>query len=225
MTPVARTTPGGEKQRPIVAELGRPETPDEEAARKAQNSLNYRESKTLRNLLIALALSLGLVAAMVFLVPRSETSLLEPVDYVAVAADAQRSMPVELAVPALPEGWSSNSAELRRTSDGVNSWYIGLVSPSNDYVGLSQGVDANATWLAQQVSEGFASGVVDIGGVEWTVYDNRQTSAEVGNARYALTAEAGRSTYVVFGTADPAEIEAVAEAIAPTVAAGEETAP
>ncbi|MFB2556559.1 DUF4245 domain-containing protein [Herbiconiux liangxiaofengii] len=202
-----------------VAELGRPETPEETAARKAEQSRLYRDRKTLRNLLYALLVSVGLVAAIIIVVPRPEQSMLADVDYRQVAVSAQASMPVPLAVPDLPAEWTSNAAELRSgTADGVVSWYIGLISPTDQYVGLSQAIDANPTWLADQVARGLASGVVTLDGVEWTVYDNRaRTTDEVGNAEYALTAESGASTYVVFGSADPDEIEQVATAIAANV--------
>jgi hypothetical protein len=206
----------------VVAELGRPETPEETAARKAEQSRLYRDRKTLRNLLYALLVSVGLVAAIIFLVPRPEESLLEAIDYQEVAASAQASMPVPLASPGLPEDWTSNAAEIRSgATDGVLSWYIGFITPTKQYVGLTQAVDANPTWLADQVARGLASGTVDLDGVTWTIYDNRDrasSSDEVGNAEYALTTESGASTYVVFGSAPPDEIETVAAAIAPNVA-------
>ncbi|WP_382304906.1 DUF4245 domain-containing protein [Herbiconiux sp. UC225_62] len=215
---MAKSTSGTSGGRPIVAELGRPETPEETAARKAEQSRLYRDRKTLHNLLYALLVCVGLVAVIVFLVPRSEGSLLQAVDYQKVAADAQPSMPIALAVPELPEGWTSNAAEIRTsTGDDIVSWYIGLLTPGKDYIGITQALDANPSWLNDQVAEGRASDVVSIDGVEWDVYDNRSTSAEVGNVEYALTTESGRATYVVFGTADPADIETVAAALSDNV--------
>lgn len=204
----------------VVAELGRPETPEETAARKAEQSRLYRDRKTLRNLIYAVLVSVGLVIAIVFLVPRTETSLLQPVDYQQVAVQAQASMPVPLTVPALPEGWSSNAAELRSGgADDVSSWYIGLITPKNQYVGVTQAVDANPTWLAEQVARADSIGTVTLDGVEWTAYDNRGTGTDVGNVAYALVAEAGRSTFVVFGTADVDEISTVAAAVSQDVLA------
>ncbi|WP_291055146.1 DUF4245 domain-containing protein [Herbiconiux sp.] len=204
----------------VVAELGRPETPEETAARKAEQSRLYRDRKTLRNLIYAVLVSVGLVIAIVFLVPRTETSLLQPVDYQQVAVQAQASMPVPLTVPALPEGWSSNAAELRSGgADDITSWYIGLISPKNQYVGVTQAVDANPTWLAEQVARGDSAGTVMLDGVEWTAYDNRGTGTDVGNVAYALVTEAGRSTFVVFGTADVDEISTVASAVSEDVLA------
>ncbi|MCS5734238.1 DUF4245 domain-containing protein [Herbiconiux daphne] len=207
----------------VVAELGRPETPEETAARKAEQSRLYRDRKTLRNLLYALLVCVALVAAIIFIVPRNDSSMLQDVDYRQVAASAQSSMPVPLAVPDLPEGWSSNAAELRTaTTDDVTSWYIGLISPEKEYVGVTQALDANPSWVSQQVAEGIPSGATDIDGVRWTIYDNRSGASgndDVGNVEYALTTEAGRSTYIVFGTAEAGEIEAVAASLSQNVLA------
>jgi hypothetical protein len=201
----------------VVAELGRPETPEETAARKAEQSRLYRDRKTLNNLLYALLVSVGLVAAIIFLVPRNDASLLQDVDYRQVAAGAQSSMPIPLAAPSLPEGWTSNAAELRTaTNDDVTSWYIGLITPSKDYVGITQALDANPSWVSDQVAEGIPAGSTTLDGVPWTIYDNRDGASgndDVGNVEYALTTESGRTTYIVFGSADPDEIETVAKAL------------
>ena len=45
----------------IVAELGRPETPDETAARKAESSRVHRESQNTRNLVAALIVTIAIV--------------------------------------------------------------------------------------------------------------------------------------------------------------------
>jgi hypothetical protein len=63
------------------------------------------------------------------------------------------------------------------------------------------------------------SGTVNIDGVDWTIYDNRKTDADVGNARYALTTESGGSTFVLLGTATPEEFATFATAITPTIEA------
>jgi hypothetical protein len=42
------------KAKRVVAELGRPETPEEEAARRAENSRLYRQRKTVNNLVYSL---------------------------------------------------------------------------------------------------------------------------------------------------------------------------
>ncbi|KZE92277.1 hypothetical protein AVP42_02743 [Agromyces sp. NDB4Y10] len=202
----------------VVAELGRPETPEETAARKADDAVRRRQRQTVRNLVGSLLASLAVVAVIVLIVPRSDVPIERDIDVPAVAAQAQAGIEPQLAVPELPEGWRSNAAELRdNRADGVTAWYAGYLTPSDEYAGMYQGLDANPTWTADLLANTIATGVTTIDGVEWTVYDNRETTAEVGNARYGLVTEAGDSTFVLLGTASPEEFETLARAIAPAV--------
>jgi hypothetical protein len=202
----------------VVAELGRPETADETARRKADDAIRRRQRQTVKNLVGSLLASLAVVAIIVLLVPRSEQPIERDVDVPAVAAQAQAGIDTQLAVPELPEGWRSNAAELRDDrADGVTAWYAGYLTPSDEYAGMYQGLDANPTWTADLLANTIATGVTTIDGVEWTVYDNRDTTDEVGNARYGLVTEAGESTFVLLGTAPPAEFETLARAIAPAI--------
>ena len=202
----------------VVAELGRPETPEETAKRKAEDSVKHRQRQTVRNLVGSLVASLAVVAVIVLIVPRSDTPIERDVDVASIAAQAQVGLEQELAVPELPEGWRSNDASLRQSeADGVTAWYAGYLTPSDEYAGMYQGLGANPTWTADLLANTVASGVVTIDGVEWTVYDNRESDADVGNARYGLVTEAGESTFVLLGTADPEEFETLARAIVPAI--------
>lgn len=78
-----------QKQPPIVAELGRPETPEETFARKAESSRLYRKRKTINNLVYSLLVSLGLVVFIVAIVPRNETPVAFDVDFASEAQSAQ----------------------------------------------------------------------------------------------------------------------------------------
>ena len=202
----------------VVAELGRPETPEETAARQAENSLKHRQRQTVKNLVLALGASLLVVLVIVLLVPRSAGPIDRDIDVAAVAEQAQVASDDPLAVPELPEGWRANAAELRSSNaDGVTAWYAGYLTPSNEYVGMYQGLDANPTWVAGLLARTLATGTTTIDGVEWTVYDNRDSGDDVGNARYGLTTEAGGSTFVLLGTATAEEFEVLATALVPTI--------
>jgi hypothetical protein len=203
----------------VVAELGRPETPEETAARKAETSRNHRSRQTVNNLVYSLLATLVLVAIIVLAVPRPSQGPPVNVDFAKIAAQGQGSEPDPLAAPRLPKGWASNNAQLRTaTADRVDSWYIGLITPSQQYIGITQGFAANDTWLASQLSNSTADGVGTIDGVKWTIYDNRDSTRDVGDVKYALTTTAGASTFVVFGTASNAEFNTVAHALAPEIA-------
>ena len=196
---------GARSDRPVVAELGRPETPEEKAAREAERSRRYRQRKTVTNLVASLAVSLLALAAIVFIVPRGEAPDPVDVDFTAAAAQAQQEFATPLAVPEVPENWDSNAAELRRGADGVAQWYIGFVIAEDDgtqhYAGLSQAFDANDTWVADLLGRRPSTGETRLGDVAWVEYDHTDLpSDETGNAAYALTAVAGDSTLVVYGS-------------------------
>ena len=204
----------------VVAELGRSETPEETAARKAENSLKHRQRQTLKNLVLALGASLLVVLVIVLLVPRSDAPLDRDVDVRSIAQQAQIASDDPLAVPTLPEGWRANAAELRTSAaDDVTAWYVGYLTPSDEYLGMYQGIEANPTWVAGLLARTPATGTTTIDGVEWTVYDNRESGVDVGNAKYGLTTEAGDSTFVLLGTATLDEFETLATALVPTIQA------
>lgn len=199
----------------VVAELGRPETPQETAARKAENSANHRNRQTINNLVYSLIATLALVAVIVLVVPRGNpTATKPPVDYAAVAQEAQGSEPDALLVPALPSSWKANNAELRsKSADGVDSWYIGLITPKQQYIGITQGFSANDSWVSEQVNKSRIKDTREIDGVTWDVYDNRTSSSDNGNIEYALVTQAGDSSIIVFGTADDAEFRTAASSL------------
>ena len=198
----------------VVAELGRPETPEETAERKAQNSRNHRNRQTVNNLVLSLIATVGLVALIVLFVPRGQPQSAPAVDYKTIASQAHGAEPDTLLTPQLPSGWTSNAAELRtKTPDGVDAWYIGLVTPAKEYIGIMQGFKANDSWLATQVNRTLVSSTETICGLQWDVYDNRNSGQDNGNVDYALSTKAGSSTLVVFGTAQDSEFDTVTHSL------------
>ena len=201
------------KKPKIVAELGRPETPAETAARKAENSRLYKSRKTINNLVYSLLVTVGLVAVIYFLVPRADGETNWQVDYVAQSEIASTSLGESLLVPAMPEQWRANAAELRNATNGqVTSWYIGFITPSDKFIAFNEAFDANETWVANELKEYPATGTVTIDGQQWTVYDNRSMN-DAGNVEYAMVTTLERSTVVLYGTADDAEFEQLATSI------------
>ena len=209
--PVATRVPQP-KPPAIVAELGRPETPEETAARKAENSRKHRANQTLRNLIWSLVASVALMLVIVIVVVRPDQPERAAVDYAAIAAEAQPTIDEPLAVPVVPPQWQSNSADLGEASDGVSTWYIGFITPSSQFIALSQGIDANPTWLVTLLDQHLATGTETIDGREFTVYDARD-SDDPGNLAYAMVTEAGDSTYVLYGTADDNEFRTLAASV------------
>ncbi len=208
------------RDRRIVAELGRPETPEETAARKAAASKRHRDNQTFGNLIAAVVVCLALVLVMVLVVVRPGLPEREAFDVPAAAAAAQGVVDAPLVVPALPDGWEANLAELRTGADGITTWYAGYVSPEQRFVSFTQAVDANPTWLATATESAPQTGEREIDGVTWTEHDQR-AAEDPGNLAYVLTTERGASTVVVAGTAGDAELQTFAEAVSAQLAAGE----
>ena len=200
--------------RPVVAELGRPETPQETADRKATASAKRRANQTVLNLVLAIVASLGIVLFLVTVVVRpSATTGPTPVDYAAVAAQAQPSIATKLIVPKLPTGWSANRAQYDDSAkDGVITWSIGLLSPATQYLGLTEGIKGNPSWVATQLANAASTGDVVYGGFRWQIYDQR-TAKNPGNLAYALVTTVGDITVVLSGTAPDADFQTVAEAV------------
>lgn len=217
---MSRVPSTDEAGRPIVAELGRAETPDEIAERKAAASAKRRSNQTAVNLVLALLASLGVVALVVLVVVRPTSMDREPIDYAAVAADAQGAVDVALVVPELPDDWSANRAELvTNESDGIDSWQIGLLTPGAQYIELVQGIRADPRWVSERTENSEAADRVTIGDRVWTVYDRRDVQ-DPGNLAYALTTVDADSTIVLGGTASEAEFAVLADAVDAQLDAG-----
>ena len=200
-----------------VAGLGRPETPEETFARKAETSRKHRANQTLLNLVGATLASLVIVLFLVLVVVRPSTETPVTADYEQIAADAQTNASEPLLAPATPDDWYANSARLGTTSS-VQTWYIGFITGATDsasaqFIALEQGIEANPTWLGIVTDGALATETTTIDGIQWTIYD-RRSSADTGNYAYSMSAEIGGSTVVLHGTAADAEFELLAAAIA-----------
>ncbi|EIC07217.1 hypothetical protein HMPREF1529_01965 [Microbacterium sp. oral taxon 186 str. F0373] len=188
----------------IVAELGRPETPAETADRKAAASRAYRQSKTFRNLVAALLVTMAVVAVVYFGVPRGSLPDPEEADVAAAAQSASASIGHPLLVPVVPENWRANSARLEGSM-----WRV-VYAPPSGYVRVAQGVGVDAGW-ATKVLGGFApSGTVTIDGITWDEY-TIPSAARTDTVSYAISTTAGSDTVLIYGATD-ASTAAVAAA-------------
>jgi hypothetical protein len=136
-----------------------------------------------------------------------------PVDYRGDATAFQEKAGQTLAAPPLPSGWSANTDGLRTGADSVTVWNVGLITASRQYIGLVQGIDANPTWVANQLENKPPTGSTSIGGRDWTVYD-RRTDQDPGNYAYSLSTVIASSSIVLHGSATAKEFETLAAAVA-----------
>lgn len=199
----------------IVAELGRPETAEESADRKAESSRLYRERKTPSNLVWALLASLGVVLLIVMITPRGDGAPRQNVDAVAAATDVASAYDVDPIVPVVPADWGVNQAALTSSTDGVAAWNVAYV-PTEGFIRLSQGFNADTAWTARTLDGSPPRDTTTIDGVEWTIYTNEDPT-RYANVSYALSTTAGNDQVVIYGSSDASLIELIASSIAPQV--------
>jgi hypothetical protein len=197
----------------VVAELGRPETPEEIEARTAEGRRLRRQRQNARNLVYSLIVCVALVIVIVFAVPRGTAPERPVVDYRGLASQSEGAVDRPLLAPPLPRTWQANAAELR-SADGVTSWYVGFVLPQNQFLSYTEGLNGNGTWLAGVLDGAPAGGTTAVGGLTWRVYDRRSLGDAAGNVAYALATRIGTTDLVVAGTAAPAETRSLAASLA-----------
>ncbi len=181
----------------VVAGLGRPETAQETADRKAEASRVYRSSQTFRNLIAALIVTVAVVAIIVLAVPRGEPAPRPQIDVAAVAANVETTMGSPVLVPDLPTDWQVNAAEL--VDAAVPVWDITVAVPEQGFVHIAQAFDADVTW-APQVLSGIAptdSQMID--GREWDEFVVKDPSSNA-NISYALGTQAGSDYVLLYGS-------------------------
>lgn len=207
------------KQPPIVAELGRPETPDETAARKAASSKAYRGSQTVRNLVAALLVTVAVVAVIIFAVPRGEPVKTEEIDVAGIAAGVESTMESPAIVPELDDFWRVNAAELQSGATVV--WEITLAPAADDergFIKVAQAFDADSSWAPQRLNGNAPTDEVRIGGLDWDVYTLGDAGANA-NVSYAIGTQAGDDYVLLYGSRSAASTADLAESLVPQIRA------
>ncbi|WP_223626155.1 DUF4245 family protein [Microbacterium sp. EST19A] len=207
------------KPAPIVAELGRPETPDETAARKAASSKAYRGSQTFRNLIAALLVTVAVVAVIIFAVPRGEPVAAEKIDVTGIAEGVESTMDSPAIVPEVDGFWRVNAAELQSGATVV--WEITLAPAADDergFIKIAQAFDADASWAPQRLNGNAPTDEVSIGGLDWDVYKLGDAGANA-NVSYAIGTQAGDDYVLLYGSRSASSTADLAESLVPQIRA------
>lgn len=215
-----------DKQPTIVAELGRPETPEETAARKANDTRLYKQRKTINNLVFSLLASLGLMLVIVLIVPRGTDQWSDHTVNVAEAATLNESSAgTPLIAAEVPDTWKAKQAVLKHDSvSNVLNWFVTYTTENEAYAAVSQaftptGEPVNATWISGQLELQTPTGNENIGGLDWTVYDHPNRNPDESNVVFGLQTQVGEMTLLVYGTDRPEVLRVLAAEVATQVAA------
>ena len=206
----------------VVAELGRPETPSETAARKAESSRIYRGSQTMRNLFAALIATLAVVVVIVLIVPRGDIERPSDVDVAAIAERVERDINHPVVVPPVSDDWRVNSAKL--VSGTPATWEI-IYAPGDGqgFLRVSQGLEADAGWASRELPTAKLGEIITLDGVEWQSYTFADPSKS-GNISYALSTVAGTDHVLLFGSSPEELMKQTAAQLAPEIAKLKEAA-
>ncbi|MGN8551010.1 UNVERIFIED_CONTAM: DUF4245 domain-containing protein [Microbacterium sp. SLM126] len=197
----------------IVAELGRAETPDETAARKAESSRVHRASQNTRNLVAALIVTIAVVVVIILAVPRGTPPEAAPIDVAAVAQQVSAAEERPIIAPDAPESWRVNVAAVE--GDGPRAWTL-VYADETWFLRVAQGFDADPAWPTRMLSGASIDGTVSIDGIVWDRYDIADPS-RAGNISVALATQAGPDTVLIYGRADEETLHRAAAAAAPEV--------
>jgi hypothetical protein len=154
----------------------------------------------------SLVLVLAAVLAVVLLVPRPDEPVRQPVD-VGAAAQAAAAADAPWVDPEVPAGWSPTSARFEPSGpDGVATWHVGYLTPSQRYAAVEMAAGATPRWLREQTSNGRVTGTQQVAGATW-----QQLLSDDGSRR-SLVLELDGVTTVVTGSASLDELAALADA-------------
>ncbi|MGL3149678.1 DUF4245 family protein [Microbacterium sp. A82] len=206
------------KPAPVVAELGRPETPAETAARKAEFSKKYRASQTFRNLIAALIATVAVVAVIVFAVPRGVPASEKKIDVAGIAADVESTMQRPALVPETDGFWRANAAQLE--GGATVTWKVTMAPASEDergFINVVQAFEADSSWAPQQLDGTAPTDTTRIGGLEWDVYE--LGGATESNVSYAIGTQAGEDYVLLYGARSPESTAELANSLIPQIEA------
>lgn len=174
-----------------------------------------RARQTVNNLVLALIASLGIMIAIVLIVPRDDSNRIQSVDYKSIAAEAHSSSGKQIVAPDLPSGWWSNSARWSpKPADGVQNWYVGFVGPKNQYIGLTQAFGVNPTWLAFQLKNSAKTGTQAVGNFTWDIYEAVEPSDPPKTKDFMMVLNYNKTdTAIIYGVAKPQDFVVLAQAI------------
>jgi hypothetical protein len=96
---------------------------------------------------------------------------------------------------------------------GVETWYLGIITPDDQYIGLTQAFDTNPSWLANKLQGNWLDVTVEIEGRTWEVWPTLLPSIPRGTKEYAMVHTFDDQAVVIFGTASETDFNKLATEI------------
>lgn len=172
-----------------------------------------------RSLILSLAVVLAVVSVWVALLPRPARIERPAVDVTASADYVLSTTGMRVLLPTLADPWRPTS--VRTTNEaGLPGWHAGWTQAEEDtaYVGVEQAASrdraSDAAWINAQVKGAHETGVVDISGRSWRLF---QTDSDP--VRTSLVGTVDGLIVIVTGLVDAPTLTQVAASLRPYQAA------
>ncbi len=138
----------------------------------AQPTASRYDLGSVSNMVRSLVVVVAIVVVLILMVPRVSSVSRPPVDVhsTAVAVAGETGWPVE-EPRGLPSGWDATAVRFVRSTDGLQTWHAGYVSPSGRYVAIEQTMNATSHWVEAETNRAPQVGEATAGGRTWTEYD------------------------------------------------------
>ena len=179
-----------------------------------------RSARRMRQGVRDMVISLGVVIAVVMLIAMPwrtpPTTVQQVVDWQPVATAFGSSVTWPVLVPrALPADWRATSARITPTVDGLTALHVGWLTADQQYAALEQSDTADVSYVSNSSDAGYpvATGptTVVLSGRSW----QRLVSGDGTTRSLVLVAAVGtgKVTYVVTGSAQWSELDALASSL------------
>jgi hypothetical protein len=172
-----------------------------------------RARQTVINLALSLLATLGLVLAIVLMVPRDDTSKIQRVNCQQVAGQVMDASMRSVVLPQLPKGWWCNKATWSANPvDTVPVFKAGFVGPNNEYIGFIKGFNANPTWLALKLQSNVLTGTQPgVHAGSWSIYQSPEKHDPAKDWDYAMVYTADQKDYIIlYGNGTPEQFSKIA---------------
>jgi hypothetical protein len=179
-----------------------------ESETRRRRSLNT----TSNDMLVSMAVIVGLVVVLLLLVPRPNRIPERTLDVTAAVTAARAKLGFTPANPILPAGWTARTADVQRGTDQLPTWHLSYLTPSGHYVGVQQTAKATPAWEARQVTDGQEQGTRLINGRNWTIRSRLDRGVTSLVLRQPQIDGRPPITTVVSGAAPDAEVDQFATA-------------
>lgn len=169
-----------------------------------------RRHATWVHMVTSLLVVLAIVAALMLLVPRTNSITQPPVDVSAGARAAAGKIEFTPSVPSgLPAGWRATSVRTTRSTANVMTWHAGYMTSDDQYAAVEQGQDVPAEWVRSQTNRGREEGTVAVDGDAWRRF------VRLDKVQHSLVHERDGVTTIVTGTASFDDLALLAASLQP----------